>query len=851
MNTEVFISYRRKDSILYAKKIYSFIKEKYGNNFVFMDTSSILPGSDWPHELKIALSKANTFLVIIGPKWFSAGINEFQQRAIDNKNDWVRREILFSLKNKKRIIPILVGGASMPPKIALPKCINSLSKKQAIRIRDSFLVEDINSFIYSTWPKVNLYLPPKLPFGDYLDKVERKDEINWINNRFKVDNIAILYGIAGIGKTFLAGMFSSFQNFPDGYISVFVGERKIEEVAFEILKHFKYNGYEPKSKMECSNLLRQYLAGSYSGLLILDNVENSSVNYLIPDGNVKTLITTRHRSIALRISSPNAIFELKKFSAKQSIELLSNYIEISNENELIKLSKFFGYLPYLIRIAATLLSEDPTLKPTDLIDQYGNEDHPIQDVHKGVYELLNKSFNLLNEKEKELLICLGYCSLKGIMLSLFCTIFEFSYSEYRKLLFRPNRFNLLEISKSSTIKIHPITKLFLQLEDQEYSKIDRYLKGLYNYIKYSKNQIDYYFINEVRSCFESIVEKKIDLYFNIIDILLLDLNFRSSRYVISDIIIKLIKKSLEIKLPQKRYIKYYFEVSKQFKLINNYNSSLKYIDIYIKATHENIYLAKALHFKGSILAEEKNYDKALKHFNESYKIFDTLNDHKGVADSYNKIGLTLAKKGEHEKALDYYVKAFDVVKNKTYSHFQLAEIEENIAYSYFDIGVPKQAIKHWKNVLSFLVKQNDSLEEVNKILKYLLISSTYDDWNKLKDFFYSIFNQCPANSSTKIEISSYCKKDNLSKSNLVDCVLFINNDINILDDIMIVIYRLHPTFPVQYQQPVLFSIEENNFPIFLKCWGSFDIDIFIIFKNHSCFEYTYFLNIFQNEEKNE
>jgi len=580
MAINIFISYRREDSFQYAEIIYEKLVNKHGNDQVFMDTSSIIPGSEWPQEIEIALNESSIFFVIIGPQWFDVGINEFRQRAIDRKDDWVKREILHAIKSEKRIIPLLVGGATMPPKVALPDCICILSEKQAVRIRDSFFEEDIQKkLINKIWPSSIISIEPMLPFGDYTDKVGRIDELNWLKYKFENENIAILCGVAGIGKTFLSGIFATSEFKEIGYLSVFVGERNVEEVAFEILSYFKYQGREPKSKQEANNLLRQYVTSSYNGLLVLDNVESTSVKFLIPGGKVKTLITTRHRNIAIKVSNKNNVIELSEFSSEECIELFANYINISNRNDLVKLSKFLGYLPYLIRLSATLLFEDSTLRPTDLVEQYGNTEDPIQDVHNVVSELLSKSYNFLNDSEKELLLCLGCCSLKGIHLDLFCDIFEFSYDKYRRLLIKPNRLNLLEVSKESILKIHPLTKLFLKLEDSDNSKQDKYLKGLNIYLQQHEDSIDYLFINEVRSCYEDIDKDKINIYFDIIDGLLSN---KLTRYIFADIIEKLISTATEIGYPTSEYINYYYETAKQFKLISQYEESKKYIDKFIE-----------------------------------------------------------------------------------------------------------------------------------------------------------------------------------------------------------------------------------------------------------------------------
>jgi len=588
MMTEVFISYRRKDSLYYARRIYDSIKAKK-NRALFIDTSSITPGKKWPNEIRRALSEAKIVLVIIGKNWLIAGLNEYGQRPIDDENDWVRQEILTAIKDKKYIIPVLVGGAEMPPAIALPQCIDILPQIQCSIILDSSFEKDIKKLIDNIWPTTkqpnistkvkmpSLKIEPKLPLGNYKDQVGREKEVNWLKNHYKKENMAVIIGTAGIGKTFLAGIYASLMPFPDGYLSVFVENRRVEEVAFEILSFFNYKGREPKSQKEANSLLRQYIANSFNGLLILDNVENSSVNFLIPGGsNVKTLITTRHKSVALEITNSSSVYQLREFSPKQCIQLFENYIDTTQEKELIALCHFLGCLPFLIRLAAKLLSENPLRKPIDLIEKYGNSNYPI---HSGPELLLNENYDLLIDKEKELLLCLGHCSLKGIKFDFFCKIFNYNIEEYKEYLFKPIRLSLLDIIDGSTLKVHPLTNLFLNNKDYGNSKLEKYLRGLLD-ISNDKNKIDYLFINEVRSCFDKIEKGRINLYFEIVDGLLSNINL--TRYVIIDIMIKLINKASQYGESEEKYIKYYFEISKQYKLLNNIALSNEYIDKYIQ-----------------------------------------------------------------------------------------------------------------------------------------------------------------------------------------------------------------------------------------------------------------------------
>lgn len=143
MSTPIFISYRRSDSSAAAGRLHSTIIRELGpDDTVFMDTSSIEPGAQWPEKLKKSLQCAQVVIVVIGPDWIRAS-DEFGLRRIDNEGDWVRQEIEYTLRNDKKLLPLLVRGAKIPPADKLPPSISALTQKQAVEIRDAYWDHDI------------------------------------------------------------------------------------------------------------------------------------------------------------------------------------------------------------------------------------------------------------------------------------------------------------------------------------------------------------------------------------------------------------------------------------------------------------------------------------------------------------------------------------------------------------------------------------------------------------------------------------------------------------------------------------------------------------------------------------
>ncbi|MGZ8269357.1 MAG: toll/interleukin-1 receptor domain-containing protein, partial [Burkholderiales bacterium] len=108
----VFISYRRKDSASQAGRLYDHLVARFGKERVFMDVDTIAPGEDFVRTIRESLAKTDTLLAVIGREWLQK--DAAGARRIDAPEDHVRTEIAIALAGGTTVIPVLVGGASMP-----------------------------------------------------------------------------------------------------------------------------------------------------------------------------------------------------------------------------------------------------------------------------------------------------------------------------------------------------------------------------------------------------------------------------------------------------------------------------------------------------------------------------------------------------------------------------------------------------------------------------------------------------------------------------------------------------------------------------------------------------------------
>lgn len=100
---------------------------------IFRDIDQLKGGKKFPDELSRALKNSLVMLVVIGPRWLSAG-DENGKRRLENIEDLVRMEIAQGLANGVTVIPVLVGDATMPLASSLPEEIRPISFIHAVTV---------------------------------------------------------------------------------------------------------------------------------------------------------------------------------------------------------------------------------------------------------------------------------------------------------------------------------------------------------------------------------------------------------------------------------------------------------------------------------------------------------------------------------------------------------------------------------------------------------------------------------------------------------------------------------------------------------------------------------------------
>jgi hypothetical protein len=158
----IFISYRTDDSRGHAGRLSDSLRAVLGDRArVFMDVETIQPGAEFANALDEAVTQCRVFYALIGPTWVDIRYDNGNRRLLDPK-DYVRREIAMALSrsDEVRVVPVLVGGASLPHQDELPEDLQALVGRQGFPLHDGSWRQDVDNLVTKTLrPRSRLQRP--------------------------------------------------------------------------------------------------------------------------------------------------------------------------------------------------------------------------------------------------------------------------------------------------------------------------------------------------------------------------------------------------------------------------------------------------------------------------------------------------------------------------------------------------------------------------------------------------------------------------------------------------------------------------------------------------------------------
>ena len=154
---KVFLSYRRSDVGGYAGRLNDVLVQRLGAGNVFHDVSTIAPGRDFAEVIQRALDESDAALAVIGPGW-SATTADGTLR-LQHTDDYVRLELATALRHGLPVVPVLLGGAKLPPPEALPDDVKLLTRRQAVVLHDETWHQDVDGLLRSLQSEVDGPVP--------------------------------------------------------------------------------------------------------------------------------------------------------------------------------------------------------------------------------------------------------------------------------------------------------------------------------------------------------------------------------------------------------------------------------------------------------------------------------------------------------------------------------------------------------------------------------------------------------------------------------------------------------------------------------------------------------------------
>ena len=134
--THILISSRHADTRTICDRIHDRLVKTFGEDNVAQDVFDIAIEMDFRSAIREAVARCDVLLVLIGPQWVTITSSNGKRR-LTNPADFVRMEVERGLQRANcAVIPVLVGGASMPGPDDLPDTLRELAYRDVVEVRD-------------------------------------------------------------------------------------------------------------------------------------------------------------------------------------------------------------------------------------------------------------------------------------------------------------------------------------------------------------------------------------------------------------------------------------------------------------------------------------------------------------------------------------------------------------------------------------------------------------------------------------------------------------------------------------------------------------------------------------------
>jgi hypothetical protein len=350
-NPLVFLSYCRADGFAFTTELCEELRREGID--CWMDRTHIPAGACWGRDIEEAIDGCEILIAVLTRSAF--------------KSDLCRAEQLRALRNRKRIIPVLVhGDADRPLHLEHLHYLNVTSEgsqtdevQELIRnIRYGQWVPTPSRFdiTYLTVPAVPPHFQPRSNVLEMMRQTIVSDK-----PRAAV-HTTVIWGMGGVGKTVLAQAVCRDAiiqaAFPDGVVWTSIGRDTVEPISQirDVLKGLGETVGSFVNLADAANRLRGTIRDK-ACLIVLDDVWDvrSADAFRVEAPRSHILITARDGSLAASLGATQ--YRLEEFTPAEALEFLASWATSSVlglPQECAILADECGRLPFALALCGAM-----------------------------------------------------------------------------------------------------------------------------------------------------------------------------------------------------------------------------------------------------------------------------------------------------------------------------------------------------------------------------------------------------------------------------------------------------------------------------------------------------------------
>lgn len=326
----------------------------------FLDRWHLVPGEPWQEALEEALDQSRTVAIFLGPGDLGPWHNEEMRDALDTR----------ARDKSRRVIPILLPGASMPEKKALPRFLRRLTWVDFRGgLDDPQALHRLVSGIKGIPPEGTPALAPPHPLPTMIGVPHRNPFftgrealLSRLHDQLQAQGIsalaqAAICGLGGIGKTQTA--IEYVHRFGRHYRVVLWAvaeeETALRSAYLSIARELGLA--DAQTVIESAVLaVKGWLARQDDWLLVFDNADDPSlVRAYLPAARTggKVLLTSRAKSfVKVGIREP---FRVESLDSDNAVKFLTERTGNADTQDAATLAAELGYLPLALEQAAAYI----------------------------------------------------------------------------------------------------------------------------------------------------------------------------------------------------------------------------------------------------------------------------------------------------------------------------------------------------------------------------------------------------------------------------------------------------------------------------------------------------------------